>query len=53
MNKGRPRKQKKFHLTKKQLEPLLENEKLTIEDIARRLNATEETVRKYIFKYGL
>lgn len=53
MPQGRPKKQKRFYLSKKSLEELLAKDHLTIDDIAKRLNSTPDTVRKYIEKYGL
>jgi predicted transcriptional regulator len=50
---GRPKKALKTYLGKNQLQKLLDNPKLTIEDMAIKLRASEETVRKYIHKHGL
>ena len=55
MPTGKPKKEKKpkNYLGKNQLVKLLENPKLNIEDIAKRLKCSEELVRKYIQKYEL
>jgi DeoR/GlpR family transcriptional regulator of sugar metabolism len=48
-----PKKQKRFYLSQKSLEELLAKPHLSIDDIAKRLNTTPDTVRKYIEKYGV
>ena len=50
---GRPRKHPRRVLPKKRLEELARNKKLTVSDIAQRLNADPETVREYLGKYGI
>jgi DNA-binding Lrp family transcriptional regulator len=52
---GTPKKPKapKNYLGRVQLQKLLENPKLSIEDIAKRLKCSAELVRKYVEKYGL
>ena len=50
---GRPKKKPKVYLGKRQLEKILNETDWTIDQIAKKLRATPETVRKYIEKYGL
>ena len=47
------KKKPKVYLGKRQLEKILNETDWTIDQIAKKLRATPETVRKYIEKYGL
>lgn len=49
---GRPKKKPRIHLGHKELAAILEKD-LTIDEIAKKLRTTPETVRRYIQKYGL
>lgn len=52
IRQGRPKKKKRIYLGRKELAALLETE-LTINEIAKKLRTTPDTVRRYIHKYGL
>jgi predicted transcriptional regulator len=49
---GRPKKKPRIHLGHKELAEILKKN-LTIDEIAKKLRTTPETVRRYIQKYGL
>lgn len=52
LNMGRPKKKPRIHLGHKELAEILKK-KYTINEIAKKLRTTPETVRLYIQKYGL
>jgi hypothetical protein len=49
---GRPKKKPRIHLGHKELAEILKKN-LTIDEIAKKLRTTPDTVRRYIQKYGL
>ena len=51
-NQGRPKKKPRIHLGHKELGEILKT-KYSIDEIAKKLRTTPETVRRYIQKYGL
>ena len=52
IRKGRPKKKPRIHLGHKELAEILKKD-LTIDEIAKKLRTTPETVRRYIQKYEL
>ena len=52
IRQGRPRKKLRIHLGHKELAEIL-TKNFTIDEIAKKLRTTPETVRRYIQKYGL
>jgi transposase len=52
IRQGRPKKKLRIHLGHKELAEILKKN-YTIDEIAKKLRTTSETVRRYIQKYGL